>query len=316
MNSNMFGSDKYSKIKNTTLEHYGVDCIFKDKDFIEKRAKQRKRNNLLKRCSLKWINHVIEKRILPKNFKIIDIDINFEKGVWFELECPECKKTFKWSEEIRIQTGTHAFPYCEDCAKGRNQSLEEKSVLNYIKTFYSGEIIINTKKVLGGKELDIYFPSLNKAIEYDGYHWHSYEDIKNKINLCKQKNIKVLNILNFFWNDDKDRIQNLIKDFIINENNNEWEMENLKVLSRLSHKTIEKIIESDLIIDDISKIKNIPNNFRITYHCNICGKNNRLLVETIKLNKNSICPSCRKKEKMKNWLNTHGGKIPKKGEHF
>ena len=93
-------------------------------------------------------------------------------------------------------------------------------------------------------------------------------------------------------------------------------MENLKVLSRLSHKTIEKIIESDLIIDDISKIKNIPNNFRITYHCNICGKNNRLLVETIKLNKNSICPSCRKKEKMRNWLNTHGGKIPKKGEHF
>ena len=35
MNSNMFGSDKYSKIKNTTLEHYGVDCIFKDKDLID-----------------------------------------------------------------------------------------------------------------------------------------------------------------------------------------------------------------------------------------------------------------------------------------
>jgi hypothetical protein len=319
MNSNVFGSEKLSKIKKTTQEHYGVDCIFKDKSFIEERAKKRKIDNLNKRCSQEWIDHVIEKRITPRNFKIKEIKIDFNTGVWFTLECPECGKDFQWSEEIRIKTGTHAFPYCEKCTSGRNQSIEEKDVLNYVKTFYHGKIITNTKKIIGPKELDIYFPELNKAIEYDGYHWHSYNDILNKIKLCKDKNIKVLNVLDRFWNDKNQKIKmfNIIKNFILDDNNTEWEIENSRVLSNLEIKKEDSaIIENDIIVKNLDDIKELSDNTRVTYHCDVCGKENRLLVQTIKLNSDSICPTCRKKEKMRIWLKSHGGKIPRNGDHF
>lgn len=71
----------------------------------------------------------------------------------------------------------------------------------------------NDKKVLNGKELDIYIPSKNLAIEYNGLYWHSDKatleknDIPNKetrmyakyrhiekTKLCKEKNIRLIHI--------------------------------------------------------------------------------------------------------------------------
>jgi hypothetical protein len=52
-------------------------------------------------------------------------------------------------------------------------------------------------------ELDIYLPDIKVAFEYNGTYWHSKEKtkitdrIKNKI--CKEKNIKLITILENDW---------------------------------------------------------------------------------------------------------------------
>ena len=65
--------------------------------------------------------------------------------------------------------------------------------------------IQNDRKILNGKELDIYIPSKRLAIEYNGLHWHSEKFGKdnnyhlNKLNNCIKKGIKLVQIFEDEW---------------------------------------------------------------------------------------------------------------------
>ena len=83
-------------------------------------------------------------------------------------------------------------------AKGRACFLQtyskgEKELCQYIKSLYSGEILENTRKFIGGKELDIYLPELKLAFEYNGEYWHKIHEEKepgyheNKRNQCIER---------------------------------------------------------------------------------------------------------------------------------
>lgn len=84
----------------------------------------------------------------------------------------------------------------------------EKSIVNFIKSIYSGKIVENTRKILDNNfELDIYCPEVNLAIEYDGIFWHSLEagtpkDYHfNKTLACELKGINLIHIYECQWND-------------------------------------------------------------------------------------------------------------------
>lgn len=51
----------------------------------------------------------------------------------------------------------------------------------------------NTRKIITPYELDIYFPDLRIAFEYDGKGWHT-NDTVDKISLCKSKNILLIKL--------------------------------------------------------------------------------------------------------------------------
>lgn len=62
----------------------------------------------------------------------------------------------------------------------------------------------NNRKILGGKELDMYIPSYNLAIEYNGLYWHSDLHLDNnyhfnKTELCESKGIKLIHIFEDEW---------------------------------------------------------------------------------------------------------------------
>ena len=106
---------------------------------------------------------------------------------------------------------------CPKC--GVFASKLEIEIVNFIKTFYSGEVITNSKDVIPPMELDIYIPSLNLAIEFNGGYWHS-EKFKPKdyhflkYNLCKDKNIRLISIWEWEIVKDKEKIKNFIKNII------------------------------------------------------------------------------------------------------
>ena len=107
---------------------------------------------------------------------------------------------------------------CPKC--GVSASKLEIEIVNFIKTFYSGEIITNSKDIIPPMELDIYVPSLNLAIEFNGGYWHN-EKFKpkdyhlHKYNLCKSKNIRLISIWEWEIFNDKEKIKNFIKNIII-----------------------------------------------------------------------------------------------------
>ena len=107
---------------------------------------------------------------------------------------------------------------CPRC--GVSASKLEIEIVNFIKTFYLGEIITNSKDIIPPMELDIYVPSLNLAIEFNGGYWHS-EKFKDrnyhllKYNLCKEKGIRLISIWEWEILKDKEKIKNFIKNIII-----------------------------------------------------------------------------------------------------
>jgi len=76
-----------------------------------------------------------------------------------------------------------------------------------VKEFISSLKIIfeeNNRTILDGKELDVYIPSHNLAIEYDGLYWHSEQYLDKdyhltKTELCEAKGIKLIHIFEDEW---------------------------------------------------------------------------------------------------------------------
>ena len=107
---------------------------------------------------------------------------------------------------------------CPRC--GVSASKLEIEIVSFIKTFYLGEIITNSKDIIPPMELDIFLPTLNLAIEFNGGYWHN-EKFKPKdyhllkYNLCKEKDIRLISIWEWEIVKDKEKIKNFIKNIII-----------------------------------------------------------------------------------------------------
>lgn len=99
---------------------------------------------------------------------------------------------------------------CLHCTGSTGQRLLQEMLLEHIPE----EVIYNDRKVLGGLELDIYYPSLNTGIEYQGNYWHSLperiERDRRKKKLCKQKGIKLMEVWDNDFLNDPVSISNII----------------------------------------------------------------------------------------------------------
>ena len=93
----------------------------------------------------------------------------------------------------------------------------ENELYDYISSIYNGVIEQSNRTILNGKELDIYIPEKNIAIEFNGNYWHSdiYKDKnyhQNKTAECGRKNIRLIHIYEYEWNnkETKEKIKNYL----------------------------------------------------------------------------------------------------------
>lgn len=143
--------------------------------------------------------------------------------------CPNCNKYDKHmlSNVYHISHGRlkldHA-PLCSICRNKLTSSSYEDEIANYISTFYSGELIRNSRNIISPLELDLYYPERKIAIEFNGDYWHS-EEYKykeyhyDKFNLCREKNILLVSIFESEWNNRKYEIKKYILDLFNNREN-------------------------------------------------------------------------------------------------
>jgi len=104
-------------------------------------------------------------------------------------------------------------PYCL-----YQESSGQKEISDWIESF-NITVIRNDRKVIKPNELDIFIPSKNLAIEYNGIYFHSYNSQvsnkqknyhKNKFLLCVNRGIELIQITEYEWNNKKDIIKSII----------------------------------------------------------------------------------------------------------
>ena len=176
-----------------------------------------------KKCSHEKVNSINSKGLdyfLNKSKEIHYDKYDYSMAVYVNLKTNVkiiCKK-----HGIFLQT-----PYkhilgrgCSKCA--RLISKPEIEVQDFIKSL-NLKILTNNRKILYRKELDIYIPSLNRAIEFNGFYWHydkrnkrlkekGYHAKKSK--LCKEKGIRLLHLREDLWIKDKEKMKEVIIKFL------------------------------------------------------------------------------------------------------
>lgn len=226
------------KKKQTSLEKYGVDNPFQAKEIKEKikqtnfkkygseqytQSDNYKENNRSKFWET-FRSRLEEKKIVPLFSKE-----EYVKDTGRRFKCLFCAKEFTSDGLLKDNRyGTYTLNAhhicCPHCLRG--VSKKEKDVVEFVKSFYNGEIIENDRTVLfeenkiGGQlELDIFLPSLNIAVEFNGTHWHSFNeaqerDVKKKL-LCEERGIKLFVIKEGDWDNNRKEVEEKLKTFLL-----------------------------------------------------------------------------------------------------
>ena len=105
---------------------------------------------------------------------------------------------------------------CQRC--GNNMSNAEDEINEFIIGL-GFDTITKDKKVLDGKEIDIFVPLKMVGIEYDGLYWHSeaYKDKDyhlKKTNDCEGKGIRLIHIFEDEWRDKKEIIKSMLRNLL------------------------------------------------------------------------------------------------------
>lgn len=214
-----------NKVKSTNIARYGVDNISK----LEETKTKISETNLLK-YGVKFISQSDEfkrKQIatrlkshysyLVESSKFTNIIPLFSEEEYFGnvsydtvymFKCKICNSEFKST----LLNGN--IPRCYICNPIK-KTQSQTEVFEFIKSkFIDKEILFNDRKTLQGKELDIYIPHLNLAIEYNGLYWHSelggrkYKNYHlNKTIECEKLGIRLIHIFEDEWIYKKDIIK-------------------------------------------------------------------------------------------------------------
>lgn len=122
-------------------------------------------------------NDLVPSQVVPQSHK---------KVYW------RCKLGHTWKAVIKDRVTRE--DCCPECSKRRRTSFPEQAIFFYVKQFFP-DAINGDRCLLEGLELDIFIPSINTAIEYDGQAFHKdFSRDKRKNTLCKAKGIDICRV--------------------------------------------------------------------------------------------------------------------------
>lgn len=121
-----------------------------------------------------------------------------------------------YQRKYKTHTGIHI--HRKNPRVKRGTSKEENSLYaQLIREFPNIKIYKSDRQVLNGREIDIYIPSYNLGIEYNGNRWHSSEmDKSENYHLSKsvqaeKKGISIIHIFSDMWENRPNQVMDLIR---------------------------------------------------------------------------------------------------------
>jgi len=104
---------------------------------------------------------------------------------------------------------------CSHCSN--QKSKDEQAIFDFITKNLTTEAVNRYRPpFMEGKELDIYIPEHNLAIEYCGLYWHTTQyrkkyDHRDKYNLCKKEGISLFTVFSDEWLNNPELIKKMIE---------------------------------------------------------------------------------------------------------
>ena len=110
--------------------------------------------------------------------------------VWWK-----CEKGHEWKTSISNRSRGDG---CPKCNSGIRTSFPEQAIYFYVKKIYPDAVNRCTDVLPNGMEIDIFIPSINVGIEYDGSVWHESDkalekEVKKYIE-CKRNDILLIRV--------------------------------------------------------------------------------------------------------------------------
>lgn len=166
------------------------------KDLMKEKAKQRIQKEIETQGFASFHNPELleERRIIRKNNSLDHLESKYEVtivnreeiektseiGNIFNIKCNKCSN--KWVQ----RSTSFRCGVCDPILIGTSN--EEMELINFIKENTDRDLIFHSKNIITPYEFDIYIPSLNLAIEYNGLYWHSelFKDKQYHLNKRRQ----------------------------------------------------------------------------------------------------------------------------------
>ena len=210
-----YGFD-YDKVKKTCVERYGVENPFANEEIKEKIQKTNLErygvDNIFKNSGFKqYVRDICKQKFLETHQDIIDVEYIHNQQPIYTIKCHNsdrcnlCKeKCFKLTRNQYYNRISHNIELCpikNPLCFSNNSSIE--IFIKELLDQYNIEYKSNNRSIIGSKELDIYIPSKNIAIECNGCYWHSELKKPNnsyhiaKMRECEKRGIQLIQI----WED-------------------------------------------------------------------------------------------------------------------
>lgn len=214
------------KMVKTCMEKYGVPRAAMSEEVINKVKKAAKKRTPEQRAQIrKNIQEAVKKRYLPiliERFKKYNLEfvnpeeyegynnIRISKKDGYLLRCTTCGSEFRRI----LHTGHDPATWCPLCNEGNLSGPENKLSL-WLGDYFSLER--NRRSIITPYELDIFIPSKNIAIEFNGIYFHSFKESNyhlKKTKLCENKNINLIHIFEDEWRYKQKQTKSIIKDIL------------------------------------------------------------------------------------------------------
>ncbi len=219
------------KVKRTNMEKYGVEHALQLDKFRKKQQatnlnkygteytfNSNKIRNKIKQTNLDryGVKNATQKHILPDSLSKLN-----DKKWLVNQHHDEAKTLARIGMEIGVSDVTVGNYFHDHNIEIRYffQSAAELELGEYIKSL-GYDISTSNFDIIPPFEVDIFIPSLNIALEYNGLYWHKNKGMvyhKNKTDLCKLMNIHLIHIWEDQWLDHNKKLKYDINNIIENK---------------------------------------------------------------------------------------------------
>ena len=203
--------DKKDSIKQRVTQWWSNTCSDRRNQIAlqHKKAKFQTRISHINECFISNLHPSYIEKLNSGEIKVDSI---------VETKCPKCGKydRHSFNNVYHLKSETYTPRLCHSCYKSLSTSKYEDEIADYISTFYSGELVRNSRKIISPLELDLYYPEKKIAIEFNGDYWHNEYRVTSdyhykKFKKCFDSGIILVSIFEHEWLSNKDSI----KDYLI-----------------------------------------------------------------------------------------------------